>query len=475
MVLIVVLLVLLQGLQSSTNVVTRSSERKPLCGDGKINSSSYFKEYLIPTPCSKPIGIAVDNQGKVWFAETSSGKIGVFDPGAQSFREFGIPFRSIGGSNPEVWHMLLDRKNNLWFTDSTNNLIWKFSIASEQFEKYRIPTNGSFPIQLAIDAEGKVWFTEIYGNKLAVVDPDRAKDGTSQGVLEFEPPGRLALLGGVTVSNDDNVWFPMLTYGAEGKLTKFDQKSRTFMSYPLPKVTKSPVGVTVDISGKVWFTDHGTSFFGVFDPESNRTKVFATSVSDTPFPTSLPYWTYIDKHGRIWFNEHQGNKIAAFDPLREVLTEYSIPTRNPKSGNISNTLQMALAPDGKVWFTEWTENKIGVLDARQTVPTELSLNKRVVTLSKNQETSLQLTLSAKESIRDTITFEVSSTFRITGKLANFTVSYEYREVKGIKAEFSQKVLIKAGETVEQGTYTLMLGASNGEISRLVPVLVEIRG
>ena len=51
-------------------------------------SNEYVKEYKIPTSCTQPLAITVDHDGKVWFAQTNTGKIAKFDPLTETFTEY---------------------------------------------------------------------------------------------------------------------------------------------------------------------------------------------------------------------------------------------------------------------------------------------------------------------------------------------------------------------------------------------------
>ena len=79
-----------------------------------------------------------------------------------------------------VWDMEFDKKGNLWFTDQVNNAIWRYFPTDKRFEMYKVPTNGSYPSSIAFDSQGRVWFSEIFGKKLGVIDPAKASNNTTE-------------------------------------------------------------------------------------------------------------------------------------------------------------------------------------------------------------------------------------------------------------------------------------------------------
>lgn len=50
---------------------------------------------------------------------------------------------------------------------------------------YKIPTVGSYPSSIVFDTKGKLWFSEIFGKKIGMLDPVLAEDNTSKGITEY--------------------------------------------------------------------------------------------------------------------------------------------------------------------------------------------------------------------------------------------------------------------------------------------------
>ncbi|MEM2760516.1 MAG: hypothetical protein QXU32_08875 [Nitrososphaerales archaeon] len=437
-----------------------------LCGSGIANSNQYIQEFLIPSECSEPVGITIDRHGVVWFAESAARKIGKFDPSTQKFEEFPLPDSTRQEKIlpvASIWDMKFDKEGNLWFPDVVTNAIWKFNPSKESFEVYRIPStsrefNTSYPINFDFDSNGNIWFSEIYGKKIGLLDITKAKHNTSEGIREFSPAIDLETLGPLLIDNDGNIWFTALTYPISGKLVKFDPVEEDFVLFNIPKGITSPVGITTDSNGNLWINDHGTSTFIKFNPETNSTINYVTSL---PRPStslglyekcleqggsestcggaliSLPYWNTIDSDGRVWFNLHQGNAIAVFDPKMETLVEYFIPTQNPKWGScdgydepcgISSPLQFALGSDGKIWFTEWSENKIGVLNPNLPLPVKLDITNDDVRLSHGESASIEIKVTTNEKLDSDVYMRISGTIVPAGRIFNMTADFSEQKL-----------------------------------------------
>lgn len=372
-------------------------DEKYVCGDSVQNSNYYITEFILPMPCSQPVGLVADNDNNVWIAAVWAGSLLVFDPDSNNFiKNISLPNWDFHGSfGSIIWDMKFDGNGNLWFTDQQSNSIWKYLLKANKFERYIIPTNNSYPVSIVFDSKDRVWFTEIFGKKLGLLDPTQVKDNTTNGIKEFNLPksmkfttlGPLSInlvknnIENVTYANNNNngerLWFSTLNYPYGGQIIKFDLTKENFTVYSLNNTKSMPISVIEDEHGNIWANDHASNLFFMVDTNTDSIKQYSTSPATTRnSTTTLPYYNML-RDGKIWFNEHEGNAIASYDPKNKTLVEYHIPTRNPLWGNTSNPLKFTIDKDGSVWFTEWTENKIGVVknDTMSKLPVTLSLSK----------------------------------------------------------------------------------------------------
>jgi virginiamycin B lyase len=214
-----------------------------------LKKIEFIQEYSIPViACSQPVGIAVDNNDKIWIAATWVGYLVVFDPDLKSFVDFiEIPnWRTKGIFGSMVWGMEFDKKGNLWFTDQVNNAIWRYFTAEKRFEMYKVLTKSSYPGQVSFDSQGRVWFSEIFGKKIGVINPDEAVDNTTSGITEYElelGEGRedIESIGPTTVSSNgssdsinNTVWFTAVDFPEGGQIVRFDMNKEEFQIFDLP-------------------------------------------------------------------------------------------------------------------------------------------------------------------------------------------------------------------------------------------------
>ena len=58
-------------------------QRATFCGVGDPKTTSFVKEYKIPTLCTQPLAIKVTPDGNVWFIESNVGQIAKFNPSSE--------------------------------------------------------------------------------------------------------------------------------------------------------------------------------------------------------------------------------------------------------------------------------------------------------------------------------------------------------------------------------------------------------
>ena len=187
-------------------------------GNGVLNNTLFFTEqdanrigflryigdqwtysgFPIPTANAKPIGIAMDGRGFIWFTESEASKIGRLDPWTGYITEYTVDQAS------RPWGITIDRNNLIWVAMSDTNKIAQLDPQSASLNAYAIPTANSRPRYIQADTQGSIWFTEF----------------------------------------------------DSGKIGRFILNNSSFVEYALPDVNSGPYHITVASStGDVWATE----------------------------------------------------------------------------------------------------------------------------------------------------------------------------------------------------------------------------
>lgn len=474
--------------------------REQWCGpDASPSSSAYVTEFVLPSECEMPLGIAVDG-GQVWYVSAKRGLLGTYNAAENKFNEYNIPewpsreqpFTAVPSWSMS-WVVKTETSGDVWFTDQ-NNAIWRFNRASESFEMFKVPA--SYPSAMDFDANGNIYFIGLNSASLYFGDVSKMQAGTSEGFIEIPLPLdgfsgidlRFVTSGSLAVDKERNdVWISLLVFQRKGQIFQYDiDANEVVRTVDLPADLSSPVGAALDNSGNLWVADHGTSTFFKYDPVSEEITKFVTSIASpkifggtTPANAyTLPYWVETGPDGSLWFNEHTGNKIARFDPEELTLAEYWIPSQNrnwafcPEGAatcGLANVLQFTVGQD-QVWFSEWTENKIAKLDAAKQIPLEVSAPDEI-TVASGDSAEIRVTVDAPGDFSGKMM--AAGTFTPTGALGNSSGIFSEESISISGGSKQVSYTFTPAENLAAGQYVIMVGAGNDDVSLLKAVKVNI--
>jgi virginiamycin B lyase len=205
---------------------------------GKMTQTGAFTEYPIPSGAS-PYYVAIDSNDVIWFTENLTNKIGKCTP-AGVITEYSIP---TADSNP--WGIAIDSNNVMWFAEKKANKIGKMTQAGVCTE-YSIPTGNSQPYKIAIDSNDVVWFTEFAGNKIGKCTP--------AGVItEYTIPTAGSEPDGIAINSTNHIWFTENLQQKVGTMTQ----AGAFTEYTTSLC--DPLGIVIDGNDGVWFTEQRTT------------------------------------------------------------------------------------------------------------------------------------------------------------------------------------------------------------------------
>jgi len=210
------------------------------------------------------------------------------------------------------------------------------SFGQVAFTEYNLPTARSGPFNIVSGADGALWFTEGYTNKIARIT-------TSGSITEFSIPleSITSGLGAITAGPDGAVWFLEVGFFYVSEIGRITTGGSVSV-FPFPSPNTNPVGITSGPDGALWLTD-GPNIWRV-----------TTAGSFTKFP--LPYPLTSDAitsgpDGALWFTDWS-DKIGRL-ATNGSISEYPIPTVSSKPAAIT------AGPDGALWFVESGMGKIG--------------------------------------------------------------------------------------------------------------------
>ena len=91
-----------------------------------------------PTPDQGTRCVWSDSQGQIWVSEWNVGKLGMYDPKDDGWKEWRLP-----EDNPMLYAVYVDEKDMVWISDFGSNAFVRFDPLREIFEIFYIPSQGS--------------------------------------------------------------------------------------------------------------------------------------------------------------------------------------------------------------------------------------------------------------------------------------------------------------------------------------------
>lgn len=342
--------------------------------------------WTIPTAGSLPEGVAIAEDGTIYFTEYTGQKIGRLDPGTNRIQErsiignpldlvvigndsvyYGLPSAGLGllvfdgGGN--FWELPGGSVNslvqadsgpgsvNLWFSERMEGKVGRFSpsqvVVNTIFVNVpRVSVQPQIIVEEPIVREAS---PQYFPGNPALPPPIAAVSSVTSGPFtEWAAMDTSAYLEDVVVAPDGNVWFCNST----NQLVRLDAKRNSMLFYELPSGIQ-PVRLSTNQKGKIWFTDISMPSIGRLDPETGNVTLWGIPGGDQPL--DLQY-----DNGSIWFVDREGDAIGRLDRDANQIATYNLTVG-------SHPVDLEVADDGTVWFVCERGNTVGRLQLGPTV------------------------------------------------------------------------------------------------------------
>jgi virginiamycin B lyase len=226
-----------------------------------------FERIEIPVPQANPRAVELDRRGDWWVLLGGPGKVGHYAVTQGSWRFFDIgvyPHSTAVAAVGAVWY-------NGHFTRDPEQ-IGRVDPATAKVEVFELPHHptmravpgGPIPYEQRIGPDGRVWVSELQGNRVLAFDPASGKASAHSLPTSWSGPRRFDVDGrGV-------LWIP--AYAANA-LVRFDPASGEFREIPMPIPGATPYIARVDPAGGVWIGTSAADAAFRYDPATGR---FAT-------------------------------------------------------------------------------------------------------------------------------------------------------------------------------------------------------
>lgn len=109
-----------------------------------------------------------DSDGKIWVSEWNVGKLGMYNPQMDLWKEWKLP-----GSIPKPYAVYVDTDDKVWISDFGSNSIFRFDPLNESFKKFDIPSPGA-NIRQILGVESEIWGAESGTERLLLIKTNQS-------------------------------------------------------------------------------------------------------------------------------------------------------------------------------------------------------------------------------------------------------------------------------------------------------------
>lgn len=228
-------------------------------------------------------------------------------------------------------------------------------VQSATIEEFLTPTPDSSPTDLAFDAQGNLWFTEINADKIGKLDPSKVEAGTSKGIVEYDLPHPNSKPNNLTIAKDGKVWFTQMGGNRVGVL---DPATGAITEYDVPTPNSEPHHIYEGKDGSIWFSLFETNKIGNLDPATGKIKEYPVNEGHPHDMVVMDDHIWYTQGGKFWAGLFF-NKLGRLDLKTGKITEIVAPPEKSVPHGMSR------GEDGTIWFTQMFANKISRLDFSQ--------------------------------------------------------------------------------------------------------------
>ncbi len=281
-------------------------------GVGELNPvTGKEHEFLLPLPSRQtglvPTFVQVDNEGNIWFNEVdfsdaTGGKIGRLSADGV-ITEWAVPT-----AGAEIEEIALDHEGRLWFAEQGNsnlnpspNRVAVLDPEQQTITEYLSPTPNSRPAGILVAADDTVWFSEHAADKIAHLFPKLA-----HGIVTHVSPVRTTVSPSLTLQTGvpGAPTNPVTTAASATTVASAVTHSPGVVEYSLPHSgsLSNTEDMRFDRDGNLFFEDDVTAQIGelVLSGDSQQHPL----IREWSIPHGIGFYNIeFDAQGNLWISD----------------------------------------------------------------------------------------------------------------------------------------------------------------------------
>jgi virginiamycin B lyase len=302
---------------------------KPVVIPGNANVT--IKEWIVPTPGSRPHDPLATADGAIWYTGQFANVLGRLDPKTGQIKEYRL------ASKAGPHGLTADKDGNIWYTGNFGSHVGKLNPKTGEVTEYFMPNPAARdPHTPIFDRKGTLWFTLQGANMVGRLNPQ-----TGEVKLVTSPTPKSRPYGMVVNSKG----IPFYVEFGSNKIASIDPNTMEIREYVLPNAETRPRRVTITTDDVLWYSDYSRGYLGRFDPATGQASEWRS-----PGGTQSQPYGIVAVNDILWYSEAgvKPNTLVRFDPKREQFQTWVIPSGGGVVRNMDVTRDgnLALACSG---------------------------------------------------------------------------------------------------------------------------------
>ena len=303
----------------------RDPERRDPPADPRIT------EFRFPAPQDLPHDLAIDSAGRVVVTGMFTHAMYVLDPQSGNFTRVEIP---VPQANPRA--VEIDRQGRWWIVLGNPQQVARFD--GVDWTTFNV---GVYAHSVALDSSGNAWVNGHFTRQPELlIGIDR--EGHAERVVLPEHPVLGRKPGGpvpyeLRTGPDGRIWMSELQ---GNRMIVFDPATRESRVYEMPTPASGPRRFDIAPDGTVWIPAYGAGSLVRLDPATGAFREF-----DLPVRDAAPYVARVDRSGAIWVGTGAADALLRYDPVAGRFETIPLPTRGAVVRQIAIDRQ-----NGDVWL-----------------------------------------------------------------------------------------------------------------------------
>ncbi len=256
-----------------------------------------------------PLGIATDNDGRIYVADTENVRVVIYDQDGKIAGQIGK--KGSGPGEFEAPGSIVVNKDRIYVSDHRLGRVQIFDKQGQYLDKIDGTKIGSglLPVALAVDDQGKIYVSNISQHQIHVFDAG------GQHLLSFggggDADGMLSYANGLAVDSQGRIYVAdsnnarLQVFDAQGKFLFKMGGQASNVNMVLPR------GVALDAQGRIFTADALGHQVFAFDNKGTFLFSFGGRGIDNGqlnFPNSLGF----DRQGRLLVLDRGNNRVVVF-------------------------------------------------------------------------------------------------------------------------------------------------------------------